>query len=77
MSIVVRRQGGGIPQGLSTSYVVLFSHSIVEYSTPEEAQRAIKDLSDTPLLGRPVFIREVRPIVMKATWRRLRTFPDV
>lgn len=34
-------------------------HSIVEFTTPEEAQRAIKELSDTPLLGRPVFIREV------------------
>ena len=32
---------------------------VVEFSQPEEAQRAIRELSDTPLLGRPVFIREV------------------
>ncbi|QRW05411.1 RNA recognition motif protein [Ceratobasidium sp. AG-Ba] len=31
---------------------------IVEFSTHEEAQRAIRDLSETPLLGRPIFIRE-------------------
>jgi RNA recognition motif-containing protein len=36
-----------------------FARSIVEYSSQEEAQRAIKELSDTPLLGRPVFVREV------------------
>lgn len=35
------------------------TNSIVEYGSPEEAQRAIKELSDTPLMGRPVFIREV------------------
>lgn len=34
-------------------------HSIVEFSTPDEAQRAIKELSDTPLMGRQVFVREV------------------
>ena len=33
---------------------------IVEFSTHEEAQRAIRDLSETPLLGRPIFIREDR-----------------
>ncbi|KAG9103278.1 hypothetical protein FRC06_011515 [Ceratobasidium sp. 370] len=33
---------------------------IVEFSTTEEAQRAIRDLSETPLLGRPIFIREDR-----------------
>lgn len=33
---------------------------IVEFAQPEEAQRAIKDLSELPLLGRPIFIREVR-----------------
>ncbi|KAG8682229.1 hypothetical protein FRC09_016932, partial [Ceratobasidium sp. 395] len=31
---------------------------IVEFSTHDEAQRAIRDLSETPLLGRPIFIRE-------------------
>ena len=34
--------------------------SVVEFSQPEEAQKAIRDLSDQQLLGRPVFIREVR-----------------
>ncbi|KAJ1553098.1 hypothetical protein HK096_009234 [Nowakowskiella sp. JEL0078] len=33
---------------------------IVEYANPEDAQRAIKELSDTVLMGRPVFIREDR-----------------
>ncbi|KAG9127342.1 hypothetical protein FRC07_014752 [Ceratobasidium sp. 392] len=33
---------------------------IVEFSTHDEAQRAIRDLSETPLLGRPIFIREDR-----------------
>lgn len=37
---------------------------IVEYSSPDEAQKAIKELSDTPLLGRSVFIREV------SRWRK-------
>lgn len=32
----------------------------MEFSTHEEAQRAIRDLSETPLLGRPIFIREDR-----------------
>lgn len=35
--------------------------SIVEYSTREEAQRSIRELAEMPLLGRPVFIREVPP----------------
>jgi len=35
---------------------------IVEFATHDEAQRAIKELSETPLLGRPVFIREDREV---------------
>ncbi|KAG8849121.1 hypothetical protein FRB96_000907 [Tulasnella sp. 330] len=35
---------------------------IVEFHTYEEAQRAIKELSETLLLGRPVFIREDREV---------------
>ena len=35
------------------------SHSIVEYASQEDAQRAVRELSEQPLLGRPVFIREV------------------
>ncbi|MBW0475713.1 hypothetical protein O181_015428 [Austropuccinia psidii MF-1] len=33
---------------------------VVEYSSGEGAQKAIAELSDKPLLGRPVFIREDR-----------------
>ncbi|KAI6106977.1 hypothetical protein EDD17DRAFT_1888537 [Pisolithus thermaeus] len=33
---------------------------IVEFASPEDAQRAIRELSEVPLLGRPVFIREDR-----------------
>ncbi|KAI0761322.1 hypothetical protein BD413DRAFT_591702 [Trametes elegans] len=33
---------------------------IVEYGNPEDAQRAIRELSEQLLLGRPVFIREDR-----------------
>ncbi|TPX58835.1 hypothetical protein SpCBS45565_g07902 [Spizellomyces sp. 'palustris'] len=33
---------------------------VVEYAAIEEAQKAIKELNDTPLMGRPVFIREDR-----------------
>lgn len=40
----------------------MHNHSIVEYSQPEEARKAIEQLSDTPLMGRPVFIREVSAI---------------
>ena len=29
------------------------------FASPEDAQRAIRELSEQPLLGRPVFIREV------------------
>ena len=33
--------------------------SIVEFASQEDAQRSIRELSETPLLGRPIFIREV------------------
>lgn len=33
--------------------------SIVEFASSEDAQRAIRELSEVALLGRPVFIREV------------------
>ncbi|KAH0826775.1 hypothetical protein J3R83DRAFT_5189 [Lanmaoa asiatica] len=33
---------------------------IVEFASPEDAQRAVRELSEVPLLGRPVFIREDR-----------------
>ena len=34
-------------------------HRIVEFASQEDAQRAIRELSEQTLLGRPVFIREV------------------
>ncbi len=33
---------------------------LVEYQTPEEAQRAIQELNDTELMGRMIFVREDR-----------------
>jgi len=33
---------------------------IVEFASQEDAQRAVRELSEQPLLGRPVFIREDR-----------------
>ncbi|KAF5310869.1 hypothetical protein D9619_007686 [Psilocybe cf. subviscida] len=33
---------------------------IVEYASQEDAQRAIRELSEQPMMGRPVFIREDR-----------------
>src|SRR3954471_8159871 len=38
-------------------------HSIVEFASQEDAQRAIRELSEVTLLGRPVFIREAGFIV--------------
>jgi RNA recognition motif-containing protein len=35
---------------------------IVEFASPEDSQRAVRELSETPLLGRPVFIREDREV---------------
>jgi hypothetical protein len=39
------------------------SFSIVEFASQEDSQRAIRELSEQPLLGRPVFIREVRIVL--------------
>ena len=38
--------------------------SIVEFASQEDSQRAIRELSEQSLLGRPVFIREVRQILL-------------
>ena len=38
----------------------LQSFRIVEFASQEDSQRSIRELSEQPLLGRPVFIREVR-----------------
>ncbi|GAA5856004.1 hypothetical protein JCM9279_003371, partial [Rhodotorula babjevae] len=43
-----------LPNGMSKGC------GVVEFSQPEEAQRAIRELNDQQLLGRPVFIREDR-----------------
>lgn len=43
-----------LPNGMSKGC------GVVEFSAPEEAQKAIRDLSDKTLLGRPLFIREDR-----------------
>jgi len=39
---------------------------LVEFSTPEEAQRAIAELNDTELMGRMIFVREDREARAKA-----------
>jgi RNA recognition motif-containing protein len=39
------------------------SPSIIEFASREDAQRAINEFSDKPLLGRPVFIREVSSLL--------------
>jgi RNA recognition motif-containing protein len=61
-----------LPNGMSKGcgFVSLFSAwklqaerdgSVVEFSTREEAQKAIRELNDQVLLGRSLFIREVGP----------------
>jgi hypothetical protein len=37
---------------------------IVEFASQEDSQRAIRELSEQALLGRPVFIREVRANIL-------------
>jgi RNA recognition motif-containing protein len=39
------------------------SPSIIEFASREDAQRAINEFSDKPLLGRPVFIREASSLL--------------
>lgn len=47
---------------LSFFLTFLFWYSIVEFASQEDSQRAVRELSEQPLLGRPVFIREVRAL---------------
>jgi len=42
--------------------------SIVEFATNEEAQGAIKQLSESMFLGRPVYLREVRHALILVTY---------
>lgn len=59
-------------QGLRVSFCFVFlgarvytygsfgpSFRLVEFANREDAQRAIRELTEQPLIGRPVFIREV------------------
>lgn len=40
--------------------LILTSHRIVEYATRDEAQNAVNTLSNQSLMGRLVYVREVR-----------------
>jgi hypothetical protein len=44
---------------LSFTHLTFCCCSIVEFTSQEDAQRSIRELSEMTLLGRPVFIREV------------------
>ena len=46
---------------ISFTYVLYLpsAFSIVEYHNYEDAQRSIREMSESLLLGRPIFIREV------------------
>ena len=62
------------PQAGNVKYVDLFQEAggrskgcaVVEYETPQEAHAAIRNLHDTELKGRTMFIREDREEVMLA-----------
>ena len=41
---------------------------IVEFASPEDAQRSVRELSEQSLLGRPVFIREVRTLAISVAY---------
>ncbi|CAH7685919.1 hypothetical protein BY996DRAFT_4575199 [Phakopsora pachyrhizi] len=49
---------------------------VVEFATAEGAQKAISDLSDKPILGRPIFIREDRETQPRYGHQNQRTFPS-
>jgi RNA recognition motif-containing protein len=56
--LVYPKDAGKLPSSIRRT----FAHdeiSIVEFASQEDSQRAVRELSETPLLGRPVFIREV------------------
>ena len=46
--------------GMTNESLTLTSSSIVEYATRDEAQRAVEQLSNQNLMGRLVYVREVR-----------------
>jgi hypothetical protein len=51
-----------------TALPACLSHSIVEYSSPDEAQKAISSLTNKTLEGRQVFVREVSAAVVALVW---------
>lgn len=53
---------------LTLLFRLVRSHSIVEYSSPDEAQKAISSLTNKTLEGRQVFVREVSAAVMALKW---------
>ena len=50
---------GSVCRSFRSKFVLILLRSVVEFAEPEEAQKAIRELSDKTLLGRPLFIREV------------------
>ena len=53
------KDAGELSFFLSLKTRLIYLYSIVEFASQEDAQRAVRELSEQPLLGRPVFIREV------------------
>lgn len=58
---------GYVATSSSSSVTDTFPVRIVEFGNPEDAQRAVRELSEMTLLGRPVYIREVRLTPLKHT----------
>jgi hypothetical protein len=54
------KDAGKFAYHLCPNQPLTFCISIVEFASSEDAQRAIRELSEVAMLGRPVFIREVR-----------------
>jgi len=46
----------------------ILTTSIVEFASDEDAKRAKVELADKQLLGRPVFIREVKHLDLRPEW---------
>lgn len=57
---------GTLKISLVYCYTELLSNRIVEFANSEDAQRAVRELSEMTLLGRPVYIREVRLTLISA-----------
>lgn len=59
MGYVGMRVGNPAP---ASTLLQLIEIRIVEYATREQAQQAVNTLSNQNLMGRLVYVREVRPI---------------